>query len=62
MYELVHILEFNNIRKRMSVLLRREGNFKLFCKGADDVIFERLKADISEIKSKTQQHLKVSKL
>ena len=62
MYELLCILDFNNVRKRMSVILRRNGNLRLYCKGADNVIYERLKADTSDIKVKTQEHLNVSKL
>jgi phospholipid-translocating ATPase len=61
-YELLCILDFNNVRKRMSVILRRNGRLRLYCKGADNVIYERLKADSCEIKSKTQEHLNVSKL
>lgn len=61
-YELLCILDFNNVRKRMSVILRRNGNLRLYCKGADNVIYERLKADTSDIKVKTQEHLNVSKL
>ena len=63
MYELLCILDFNNVRKRMSVILRRNGKLRLYCKGADNVIYERLnKADISDMKVKTQEHLNVSKL
>jgi len=61
-YELLCILDFNNVRKRMSVILRRNGKLRLYCKGADNVIYERLKADISDMKVKTQEHLNVSKL
>ena len=62
MYELLCILDFNNVRKRMSVILRRNGKLRLYCKGADNVIYERLKADISDMKVKTQEHLNVSRL
>jgi len=61
-YELLCILDFNNVRKRMSVILRRNGKLRLYCKGADNVIYERLKADISDMKVKTQEHLNVSRL
>jgi phospholipid-translocating ATPase len=60
-YELLCILDFNNVRKRMSVILRRNGNLRLYCKGADNVIYERLKAGSNEVKAKTQEHLNVSK-
>ncbi|KAJ4451655.1 hypothetical protein ANN_03124, partial [Periplaneta americana] len=56
-YELLCILDFNNVRKRMSVILRRNGKLRLYCKGADNVIYERLKDGSGEIKAKTQEHL-----
>jgi phospholipid-translocating ATPase len=61
-YELLCILDFNNVRKRMSVILRRNGKLRLYCKGADNVVYERLKAENSDFKAKTQEHLNVSKL
>lgn len=59
-YELLCILDFNNVRKRMSVILRKDGCLRLYCKGADNVIYERLKHGGEEIKRKTQEHLNVS--
>lgn len=56
-YELLCILDFNNVRKRMSVILRKDGHLRLYCKGADNVIYERLKKDSEEIMSKTLDHL-----
>ena len=56
-HELLCILDFNNIRKRMSVIVRYEGRIRLYCKGADNVIFERLKSGQEEIKKRTQEHL-----
>lgn len=42
-YELLAILDFNNVRKRMSVIVREPGGrLILYCKGADSVIFEHL--------------------
>ncbi|KAH6588459.1 hypothetical protein BASA61_005914 [Batrachochytrium salamandrivorans] len=42
-YTILHIIEFNSDRKRMSVIVRRpEGEVILFCKGADSMIYERL--------------------
>uniref|UniRef100_A0A3Q2Y9U5 Phospholipid-transporting ATPase n=1 Tax=Hippocampus comes TaxID=109280 RepID=A0A3Q2Y9U5_HIPCM len=42
-YELLAVLDFNNVRKRMSVIVRNpEGRLTLYCKGADTVIYERL--------------------
>ncbi|EEB16029.1 ATPase, class I, type 8B, putative [Pediculus humanus corporis] len=56
-YELLCILDFNNVRKRMSVILRRNNSLRLYCKGADNVIYERLKPGNSEVAAKTQEHL-----
>ncbi|KAI8974999.1 hypothetical protein BDB01DRAFT_805666 [Pilobolus umbonatus] len=43
-FEILKVCEFNSTRKRMSVILRdSEGNIKLYCKGADTVILERLR-------------------
>ncbi|KAG7093060.1 hypothetical protein E1B28_009352 [Marasmius oreades] len=60
-YELLNILEFNSTRKRMSVVLRKlgtdEGRVFLLCKGADNVIFERLKPGSEELKEETERHL-----
>ncbi|XP_011054738.1 PREDICTED: phospholipid-transporting ATPase ID isoform X4 [Acromyrmex echinatior] len=56
-YELLCILDFNNVRKRMSVILRKDGQLRLYCKGADNVIYERLKKDSEEIMAKTLDHL-----
>lgn len=56
-YELLCILDFNNVRKRMSVILRKDGHLRLYCKGADNVIYERLKKDSEEIMAKTLDHL-----
>jgi len=45
-YEVLNVLEFNSSRKRMSVIVRApSGQIKLYCKGADNVIYERLGED-----------------
>ncbi|CAI8492867.1 unnamed protein product [Hanseniaspora opuntiae] len=42
-YELLNIIEFNSTRKRMSAIFKMpDGSIKLYCKGADTVILERL--------------------
>jgi len=56
-YELLCILDFNNVRKRMSVILKREGKIRLYCKGADTVIKQRLKPGQERIVEETQDHL-----
>ncbi|XP_037782447.1 probable phospholipid-transporting ATPase IM isoform X5 [Penaeus monodon] len=56
-YELLCILDFNNVRKRMSVILKRDGKIRLYCKGADSIIYERLKDGQESLKYHTQEHL-----
>ncbi|XP_039607307.1 probable phospholipid-transporting ATPase IA isoform X4 [Polypterus senegalus] len=56
-YELLNVLEFTSNRKRMSVIVRTpSGGIRLYCKGADTVIYERL-ADSSRYKEITLKHL-----
>ncbi|ODM99038.1 Phospholipid-transporting ATPase IA, partial [Orchesella cincta] len=59
-YELLNTLEFTSTRKRMSVVVRSpNGNIKVYCKGADSVIFERLKRDRATevMRRRTDTHL-----
>ena len=61
-YELLNILEFTSARKRMSVVLRKldgdDSRLFLLSKGADSVIFERLKPGAGEeLKQVTEKHL-----
>lgn len=44
----------------MSVILRRNDKIILYCKGADNVIYDRLNSNQVEIKMRTQEHLNVS--
>ncbi|KAJ8407670.1 hypothetical protein AAFF_G00275270 [Aldrovandia affinis] len=56
-YELLNVLEFTSNRKRMSVIMRTpSGRIRLYCKGADTVIYDRL-ADSSRYKDITLKHL-----
>uniref|UniRef100_A0A3B3TCN1 Phospholipid-transporting ATPase n=1 Tax=Paramormyrops kingsleyae TaxID=1676925 RepID=A0A3B3TCN1_9TELE len=56
-YELLNVLEFTSNRKRMSVIMRTpSGKIRLYCKGADTVIYERL-AESSRYKEITLKHL-----
>uniref|UniRef100_A0A6Q2X7C3 Phospholipid-transporting ATPase n=1 Tax=Esox lucius TaxID=8010 RepID=A0A6Q2X7C3_ESOLU len=56
-FELLNVLEFSSNRKRMSVVVRSpDGTLRLYCKGADNVIFERLN-DASQYKDLTIAHL-----
>lgn len=57
-YELLNICEFNSTRKRMSAIFRcPDGTIKLFCKGADTVIMERLGKDYNPYVEATVRHL-----
>ena len=60
-YELLDILEFTSARKRMSVVLRRvdveSSDILLLTKGADNVIFERLRPGQDQLKRETESHL-----
>ncbi|XP_056232337.1 phospholipid-transporting ATPase ID isoform X1 [Seriola aureovittata] len=57
-YELLAILDFNNVRKRMSVIVRTpEGKLSLYCKGADTIIYERLHQSCSKLMDVTTEHL-----
>uniref|UniRef100_A0A671T6Q8 Phospholipid-transporting ATPase n=1 Tax=Sinocyclocheilus anshuiensis TaxID=1608454 RepID=A0A671T6Q8_9TELE len=56
-YELLNVLEFSSNRKRMSVIVRTPtGKLRLYCKGADNVIFERLN-EASQYNDLTVAHL-----
>jgi phospholipid-translocating ATPase len=56
-YELLNVLEFTSARKRMSVVIRKlddeEQQLLLLTKGADNVIFERLRQGNDELKDVT---------
>ncbi|KAJ3225401.1 hypothetical protein HK099_006859 [Clydaea vesicula] len=49
-FRVLNILEFNSDRKRMSIIVRKENeeDVILLCKGADSVIYERLKQQSDE--------------
>uniref|UniRef100_A0A668ACU1 Phospholipid-transporting ATPase n=1 Tax=Myripristis murdjan TaxID=586833 RepID=A0A668ACU1_9TELE len=60
-YEMLALLDFNSDRKRMSIILRApDGRIRLYCKGADTVIYERLSPN-SRHKQSTQDALDVSR-
>jgi phospholipid-translocating ATPase len=64
-FRLLNILEFTSARKRMSVIVRQLGEndepgnnpILLLCKGADNVIFERLAEGGDELKAVTGDQL-----
>ncbi|KAJ5084119.1 hypothetical protein NUU61_008698 [Penicillium alfredii] len=56
-YELLAVCEFNSTRKRMSTIFRcPDGKIRIYCKGADTVILERLHPDNPTVEV-TLQHL-----
>ncbi|KAM9820089.1 phospholipid-transporting ATPase IC [Neosynchiropus ocellatus] len=56
-YEMLALLDFNSDRKRMSIILKfPDGRIRLYCKGADTVIYERLSPN-SKYKESTQTSL-----
>uniref|UniRef100_A0A8C5BAM7 Phospholipid-transporting ATPase n=1 Tax=Gadus morhua TaxID=8049 RepID=A0A8C5BAM7_GADMO len=57
-YDLLAVLDFNNVRKRMSVIVRSpKGKLILFCKGADTIVYERLHPSCLKLKDTTTSHL-----
>ncbi|XP_071321691.1 phospholipid-transporting ATPase ID isoform X2 [Trachinotus anak] len=57
-YELLAVLDFNNVRKRMSVIVRSpDGKLTLYCKGADTIIYERLHPSCNKLMGVTTEHL-----
>lgn len=60
-YEILCTLEFNSSRKRMSAIVRMpNGNIKLFCKGADSMIYSRLRPGTqAELRKSTAEHLEM---
>lgn len=60
-YTVLNTLEFNSSRKRMSAIMRMpDGKIILFCKGADSIIYSRLKrGEQSELRKSTAEHLEM---
>ncbi|KAH8827405.1 phospholipid-translocating P-type ATPase [Flagelloscypha sp. PMI_526] len=61
-YELLNILEFSSARKRMSAIVKKHGDdgdsrILLLTKGADNIIFDRLRPGNDEMKATTEKHL-----
>lgn len=56
-YELLAVCEFNSTRKRMSTIYRcPDGKIRVYCKGADTVILERLNDNNPHVEA-TLRHL-----
>ncbi|KAG5665387.1 hypothetical protein KAF25_009512 [Fusarium avenaceum] len=53
-YQVLDVIEFSSKRKRMSIIIRMpDGRICIFCKGADNVIMQRLKlSNLAEEKAK----------
>lgn len=57
-YEILTVIDFTSARKRMSVIVKDpQGKIKLYCKGADSIIYERLDDSGAENKDLLSQHL-----
>lgn len=60
-YPILNTIEFNSSRKRMSAIVKfPDGTIRLFCKGADSVIYSRLKrGQQQELRKTTAEHLEM---
>ncbi|OAF58242.2 hypothetical protein VC83_06489 [Pseudogymnoascus destructans] len=60
-YKVLNTLEFNSTRKRMSAIIEMpDGKIVLFCKGADSMIYSRLKrGEQPELRRETAEHLEM---
>uniref|UniRef100_A0A8C9CPX9 Phospholipid-transporting ATPase n=1 Tax=Phocoena sinus TaxID=42100 RepID=A0A8C9CPX9_PHOSS len=57
-YQLLAILDFNSVRKRMSVIVRTpEDRVMLFCKGADTILCQLLHPSCRSLRDVTMEHL-----
>jgi phospholipid-translocating ATPase len=57
-FELLNFIDFNNVRKRMSVICRgKDGKIILYCKGADTMIKERLSKEYFQNFHTNDDHL-----
>ncbi|KAH6630255.1 hypothetical protein B0J18DRAFT_94973 [Chaetomium sp. MPI-SDFR-AT-0129] len=60
-YTILNTIEFNSSRKRMSAIVKMpDGKIMLFCKGADSIIYARLKrGEQAELRQETAKHLEL---
>lgn len=61
-YQILNTLEFNSSRKRMSAIVRmpEDNRIILFCKGADSIIYSRLRrGEQPELRQSTAEHLEM---
>uniref|UniRef100_A0A669CFZ6 Phospholipid-transporting ATPase n=1 Tax=Oreochromis niloticus TaxID=8128 RepID=A0A669CFZ6_ORENI len=61
-FELLHVLNFDSVRRRMSVIVKSSsGDYLLFCKGADSSIFPRVvSGKVEQVKARVEQNAVVS--
>ncbi|KAI0188013.1 hypothetical protein EV127DRAFT_137538 [Xylaria flabelliformis] len=60
-YTILNTIEFNSSRKRMSAIIKMpDGRIILFCKGADSIIYSRLKrGEQAALRKTTAEHLEM---
>lgn len=59
-YQILYILAYNQRRKRMSVIVQGpDGRLLLFVKGADTVIYERLRESTSSTETSSRLQTQV---
>lgn len=60
-YQILNTIEFNSTRKRMSSIVKMpDGKIVVFCKGADSVIYSRLKkGEQRQLRQETAEHLEM---
>ncbi|KAM7407171.1 hypothetical protein PAMA_003076 [Pampus argenteus] len=57
-FELLHVLNFDSVRRRMSVIVKSSSDeYLLFCKGADSSIFPRVvSGKVEQVKARVEQN------
>ncbi|XP_026787831.1 phospholipid-transporting ATPase IH isoform X2 [Pangasianodon hypophthalmus] len=57
-FELLEVLNFDSVRRRMSVIVRSSsGDFYLFCKGADSSIFPRvISGKVDQVRARVERN------
>jgi len=56
--EVLYTIEFTSKRKRMSVIVKDGKHIRMFCKGADTVMYSRFKSGQDDLISKTDSDLR----
>uniref|UniRef100_A0A669B480 Phospholipid-transporting ATPase n=1 Tax=Oreochromis niloticus TaxID=8128 RepID=A0A669B480_ORENI len=56
-FDLLEVLTFDSVRRRMSVIVRATGEVYLFCKGADSSIFPRvISGKVDQVRARVEQN------